>query len=50
MIRESEHAQSKSDFLYISCLLRKKEINEDAVEIIKLITSIIKTTKNNINN
>ncbi|AKH94436.1 hypothetical protein M876_07640 [Elizabethkingia anophelis FMS-007] len=49
MIRESEHAQSKSDFIH-KLSIAQKEINEDAVEIIKLITSIIKTTKNNINN
>lgn len=49
MIRESEHAQSKSDFIH-KLSISQKEINEDAVEIIKLITSIIKTTKNNINN
>ena len=44
MIRESEHAQSKSDFIH-KLSIAQKEINEDAVEIIKLITSIIKTTK-----
>ncbi|MDV3506295.1 hypothetical protein CMU89_03730 [Elizabethkingia anophelis] len=73
MIRESEHAQSKSDFIH-KLSIAQKEINEtiywlelfqatdylaaqefesingDAVEIIKLITSIIKPTKNNINN
>ncbi|HIC8757298.1 four helix bundle protein [Elizabethkingia anophelis] len=73
MIRESEHAQSKSDFIQKLSIAQKEinetiywlelfqatdylsaqefeSINEDAVEIIKLITSIIKTTKNNINN
>lgn len=73
MIRESEHAQSKSDFIHKLSIAQKEinetiywlelfqatdylsaqefeSINEDAVEIIKLITSIIKTTKNNINN
>ncbi|MDV2446180.1 hypothetical protein CMU93_01530 [Elizabethkingia anophelis] len=73
MIRESEHAQSKSEFIHKLSIAQKEinetiywlelfqatdylsaqefeSINEDAVEIIKLITSIIKTTKNNINN
>lgn len=73
MIRESEHAQSKSDFIQKLSIAQKEinekiywlelfqatdylsaqefeSINEDAVEIIKLIKSIIKTTKNNINN
>lgn len=73
MVRESEHAQSKSDFIHKLSIAQKEinetiywlelfqatdylskqefeSINEDAVEIIKLITSIIKTTKNNINN
>ncbi|WP_337085587.1 four helix bundle protein [Elizabethkingia anophelis] len=73
MIRESEHAQSKSDFIHKLSIAQKEinetiywlelfqatdyisaqefeSINEDAVEIIKLITSIIKTTKNSINN
>ncbi|HFK5510754.1 four helix bundle protein [Elizabethkingia anophelis] len=73
MIRESEHAQSKSDFIQKLSIAQKEinetiywlelfqatdylsaqefeSINEDAVEIIKFITSIIKTTKNNINN
>lgn len=68
MIRESEHAQSKSDFIHKLSIAQKEinetiywlelfqatdylsaqefeSINEDAVEIIKLITSIIKTTK-----
>ncbi|MCT4121363.1 four helix bundle protein [Elizabethkingia anophelis] len=73
MIRESEHAQSKSDFIHKLSIAQKEinetiywlelfqatdylsaqefeSINEDAVDIIKLVTSIIKTTKNNINN
>ncbi|OPB98906.1 hypothetical protein BAS10_04350 [Elizabethkingia meningoseptica] len=73
MVRESEHAQSKSDFIHKLSIAQKEinetiywlelfqatdylskqefeSINEDAVEIIKLITSIIKTTKNNLNN
>ncbi|HFK5555367.1 TPA: four helix bundle protein [Elizabethkingia anophelis] len=73
MIRESEHAQSKSEFIHKLSIAQKEinetiywlelfqatdylsaqefeSINEDAVDIIKLVTSIIKTTKNNINN
>lgn len=70
MIRESEHAESKSDFKH-KLSIAQKEINEsiywlellektdyldekefnslnnDAVEIIKLLTSIIKATKLN---
>jgi len=73
MVRESEHSESKADFIH-KLAIAQKEINEtiywldllkatdyltiqqfesihtDAVEIIKLITSIIKTTKTNINN
>ncbi len=73
MVREAEHAESKSDFKH-KMAIAQKEINEtiywlellaatnyltneqfeslnaDAVEIIKLITTIIKTTKTNINN
>jgi four helix bundle protein len=73
MIRESEHSESKADFVH-KLAIAQKEINEtiywlelllateylsqsqfdsintDAVEIIKLITSIIKTTKTHINN
>ena len=73
MIREAEHAESKSDFKH-KMTIAQKEINEsiywlellketdyltaeefislhvDAVELIKLITSILKTTKANINN
>ncbi|MDO5510555.1 MAG: four helix bundle protein [Weeksellaceae bacterium] len=68
MVREAEHAESKSDFRH-KMAIAQKEINEtmywlellvetdyltreqfesvnaDAIEIIKLITSIIKTTK-----
>ena len=70
MVRESEHAQSKADFIHKLSIAQKEinetlywlelfqatnylssqefeSINENAVEIIKLITSIIKTTKNN---
>lgn len=71
MVRESEHAQSKADFIN-KLSIAQKEINEtiywlellnatdyltiqqfeslniDAVELIKLITSIIKTTKTNL--
>ncbi len=73
MVREAEHAESKTDFKH-KMGIAQKEINEciywlellketdyltqeqferihtDASEIIKLITSIIKTTKANINN
>lgn len=73
MIREAEHAESKSDFKH-KMAIAQKEINEtiywlellketnyltieqfesistDAIEIIKLITTIIKSTKANINN
>ena len=73
MVREAEHAESKTDFKH-KMGIAQKEINEsiywlellketeyvtqeqfesiyaDAIEIIKLITSIIKTTKANINN
>ena len=73
MIRESEHAQSKADFIHKLAIAQKEinetlywlellsvtnylsneefeSINSDAIEIIKLITSIIITTKKNINN
>jgi len=72
MVREAEHAESKSDFKH-KMAIAQKETNEtlywlellketkyltneqfesiysDAVEIIKLITAIIKSTKANIN-
>lgn len=72
MIRESEHAESKSDFKH-KLSIAQKEINEsiywlellektdyldekefnllnnDAVEIIKLLTAIVKATKLNMN-
>jgi len=70
LVRESEHAQSKADFIHKLSIAQKEinetlywlelfqatnylspqefeSLNENAVEIIKLITSIIKTTKNN---
>jgi four helix bundle protein len=73
MVRESEHSESKADFIhklaiaqkeinesiywleliYATEMLTKEQfdsINKDAVEIIKLITSIIKTTKSSISN
>jgi len=60
MIRESEHAQKEiNEIIYWLELFQTTDylsvqefesMNENAVEIIKLITSIIKTTKNNINN
>ncbi|AKP51451.1 four helix bundle protein [Cyclobacterium amurskyense] len=70
MVRESEHAESKRDFVH-KLAIAQKEINEtvywlellnetnylseeqfssinaDAVELIKLVTSILRTTKNN---
>lgn len=73
MVRESEHAESKADFIH-KLSIAQKEINEtiywlellmktdyldhneyssinaDAIEIIKLITSIIVSTRNNIKN
>ncbi|MCG2793651.1 MAG: four helix bundle protein [Weeksellaceae bacterium] len=72
MIRESEHAQSKADFIHKLSVAQKEinetiywlelfhatnylslqeftSLNEDAVEIIKLITSILKTSKINLN-
>ena len=69
LVRESEHAESKNDFVH-KMAIAQKEINEtlywlellkvtgyltneefttinaDAVEIIKMITAIIKITKN----
>ena len=73
MVREAEHAESKTDFKHKMAIAQKeinetiywlellqasnylsneqfKSINTDAVEIIKLITTIIKTTKTNLNN
>lgn len=73
MVREAEHAESKTDFKH-KMAIAQKEINEtiywlellreteyltseqfestnaDAIEIIKLITAILKSTKSNINN
>lgn len=73
LVREAEHAESKTDFKH-KMSIAQKEINEgiyrlellketdyltseqfqsihaDAVEIIKLLTSILNTTKANINN
>jgi len=68
MIREAEHAESKSDFIHKFAVAQKEaneaiywlellkatdylnqkefeNINNDAVSILKLITSIIKTSK-----
>jgi len=73
LTRESEHAESKADFIHKLAIAQKecnetiywlellektnyinktqfKSINNDAVEILKIITSIIKTSKSNINN
>lgn len=71
MMREAEHAESKSDFVH-KMAIAQKEINEtlywlellaatdylnlkgaeslraDAVELLKLLTSTLKTTKNNL--
>lgn len=72
MVREGEHAETKSDFkhklaiaqkeanetLYWLELLKETDylneeqfdsINTDAIEILKLLTTILKTTKSNIN-
>lgn len=72
LVREAEHAESKSDFKHKMSIAQKEineslywlellketsyltneqfqSINADAVEIIKLLTSIVKTTKTNIN-
>lgn len=69
LVREAEHAESKSDFKHKMGIAQKEinetiywlellfatdylnneqfeSINSDAVEIIKLLTAIIKTTKN----
>lgn len=68
MIRESEHAESKQDFIHKLAIAQKEanevvywlelleatnylstkefeNISSDAIEILKLITSILKTTK-----
>ncbi|WP_343695336.1 four helix bundle protein [Flavobacterium sp.] len=71
MIREAEHAESKSDFIHKLAIAQKEanesiywlellkatdylnekefeNINNDAISILKLITSILKTSKNNL--
>ena len=68
MVREAEHAESKSDFIHKFAIAQKEanesvywlellkatdylndkefeNINSDAIAILKLITSILKTTK-----
>jgi four helix bundle protein len=73
MVREAEHAESKTDFKHKMAIAQKEinetiywlellketdyltkeqfeSINTDAIEIIKLITAILKSTKSNINN
>lgn len=73
LIRESEHAESKKDFVHRLAIAQKEigetiywlellkatnylttehfqAINVDAIEILKLLTAIIKTAKNNQNN
>ena len=72
MVREAEHAETKTDFKHKMGIVQKEinetmywlellkatdyltseqfeEVNADAIEIIKIITTIIKTTKTNIN-
>lgn len=72
MVRESEHSESKADFIHKLSIAQKEinetiywlellkatdyltqeqfeSINNNATEIIKLITSIIKAAKSNIN-
>jgi four helix bundle protein len=71
MVRESEHSESKADFIHKLAIAQKEinetiywlellnatnyltqeqfeSINNDAVEIIKIITTIIKNTKANL--
>jgi four helix bundle protein len=71
MVRESEHSESKADFVHKMAIAQKEinetiywlelllstdflskeqfeSINSDAIELIKMVTSIIKTTKANI--
>jgi len=73
LIRESEHSESKLDFihklaiaqketneslywlelLYATEILSKEQfdiLNNDAIEIMKILTAIIKTTKTNLKN
>lgn len=73
MVRESEHSESKADFVHKMAITQKEmnetlywlellketeyltlqqfeSINNDAEEIIKLISAIIKSTKSKINN
>jgi four helix bundle protein len=70
LVRESEHAESKADFIHkLSVALKEanetdywlellyrteyltekqyQSINENIIELLKLLTSIIKTSKNN---
>lgn len=70
MIRESEHAESKADFIHKLAIVQKEinesiywlellhqtdyitseefnSVNSDAVEIIKLVTAILKSSKTN---
>jgi four helix bundle protein len=73
LIRESEHAESKTDFIH-KLAIAQKEINEtiywldllhatdylsakeyqsiqhEAIELLKLLTSILKTSKSNLKN
>jgi four helix bundle protein len=70
MLRESEHSESKADFIHKIAIAQKeinetiywlellseteyiskedfKNINQDAIELIKMITSSLKTLKSN---
>ncbi len=72
MVREAEHAESKTDFVHKLAIAQKEinetiywlellqataylteqqfeSINKDAIELIKLLTSSIKTTKSRLN-
>lgn len=71
MVRESEHAESKNDFIHKLSIAQKEcnetlywiellkatdylnneqfeSINNDAIELIKILTTIIKNTKQNL--
>jgi four helix bundle protein len=71
MVRESEHAESKADFIHKLSIAQKEcnetiywlelmkatdylntkefeSLNNDAVELIKILTSILKNTKKNL--
>jgi four helix bundle protein len=73
LVRESEHAESKADFIHKLAIALKEanetqywidllhqtdliddschaSVNPDIIELVKLLTSIIKSTKANLNN